>query len=444
MVVPTPQITISPAAVNLHPDGTQSFTATITNLNNTSVKLTVQEAGGGSISAAGLYMAPSAGGLYQVVATSSDDADVTAYATVTVTTSSSGFTPTGNLQEARGLHTATLLPNGKVFVAYGSNSASYTEATGYVGLSSIELYDPTSGKFTEIEGDDGAGIYGHTATLLQNGMVLTAGGYVNSIWDYGGSISSNGSGLYDSATGVFSASGNMTANRGQHTATLLANGKVLIAGGSSTDPTGPGLASAEVYDPASSTFTPTASMSAARYMHTATLLNNGKVLIVGGAETSTSDPLATAELYDPSTGTFTTTGSLQTGRELHTATLLSDGRVLIAGGEIASGPGNLQATASAEIYDPASGSFSATPQPMAAARSLHTATLLPAGTVLIAGGGDSNSSAEIFDLSTGTFSLTGGMEVGRSGHTATLLNDGSVLVAGGGIFQGLASAELYQ
>jgi WD40 repeat protein len=195
-------------------------------------------------------------------------------------------------------------------------------------------------------------------------------------------------------------------------------------------------------------------MAVGRYLHTATLLQNGKVLIVGGVLTSTSDPDATAEIYDPATGTFTMTGAMATAREQHTATLLADGRVLIVGGTtsppasltsawLATGAVDLQGTATAEIYDPSTGSFSGTGS-MAAARTFHTATLLPNGTVLIAGGGNENSTAEIYDPATGSFSVTGGMEVGRSGHTATLLPNGSVLVAGGGMFAGLASAELYQ
>ena len=195
-------------------------------------------------------------------------------------------------------------------------------------------------------------------------------------------------------------------------------------------------------------------MAVGRVLHTSTLLQNGKVLIVGGVLTSASDPVATAEVYDPATGTFTMTGAMATAREQHTATLLADGRVLIVGGTtsapaslssawLATGTLNLQGTATAEIYDPSTGSFSATGS-MAAARTFHTATLLPNGTVLVAGGGDENSTAETYDPATGSFSITGGMEIGRSGHTATLLPNGSVLVAGGGIFAGLVSAELYQ
>ena len=441
VIVPMPQVTINPGVATLHPGGTRTFAATVSGLTNTAVNFTIQGSAGGLINSAGLYTAPAAGGFYHVVATSIEETTVTASASVTVTTSSSGFTPTGSLHEARGLHTATLLPDNKVLVAYGSNSSAYTDATGYVGLSSVELYDPGTGTFTEIVGDDGGGIFGHTATLLPNGKVLLAGGFVNSVWDYSDSVSGNGAGLYDSATGVLSVTGNMTANRGDHTATLLANGKVLIAGGADQDPTGTGLASAELYDPSTGTFTQTGSMAVGRFLHTATLLQSGKVLIVGGALTSASDPVATAEVYDPATGTFTMTGAMATAREQHTATLLADGRVLIAGGTTSTGTGD--PTATVEVYDPSTGSFSVTGS-MAEARSLHTATLLPSGKVLVAGGGDDNSTAEVYDPATGAFSTTGGMEIGRSGHTATLLPNGSVLVAGGGIFAGLASAELYQ
>jgi hypothetical protein len=438
VTVPTPQITIDPVAVTLPPGGTRTFAATVSGLTNTAVNFTIQESAGGLINSAGLYTAPNAVGFYQVVASSIEATTVTTSATVTVTTSSSRFAPTGNLNEARGLHTATLLPNNKVLVAYGSNSSSYTIATGYVGLSSIEVYDPGTGRFTEIVGEDGVGIFGHTATLLLNGKVLLAGGFVNSVWEYGGSASSNGANLYDSTTGAFSGTGNMTAARGGHTATLLANGKVLIAGGADQGPTGTGLASAELYDPNTGAFTQTGNMAVARFQHTATLMQNGKVLIVGGALTSTSNPVATAEVYDPATGMFTMTGAMATAREQHTATLLADGRVLIAGGTTSTG-----ATAAVEVYDPSTGTFSVTGS-MAAARTFHTATLLPSGNVLVAGGGDENSTAEVYDPATGFFSITGGMEIGRSGHTATLLPNGSVLVAGGGIFAGLPSAELYQ
>src|SRR5438067_1511338 len=163
---------------------------------------------------------------------------------------------------------------------------------------------------------------------------------------------------------TFDNTGSLVTARYLHTATLLPNGKVLVAGGfGSSVP----LASAELYDPASGTWTATGSLGTARYYHTATLLPNGKVLVAEGA--NSSGDLASAELYDPASGTWTATGSLGTAREVHTATLLPNGKVLVAGGANSSG-----ALASAELYDPASGTWSATGS-LAVARYYHTATL---------------------------------------------------------------------
>jgi WD40 repeat protein len=251
--------------------------------------------------------------------------------------------------------------------------------------------------------------------------------------------------LYNASTGTFKNASSMTEGRGGHTATLLPNGKVLLAGGGNqgggTLPFyGVGSATAEVYDPTAGHFTPTGSMSRPRFGHTATVLANGKVLIVGGVSSSSLAPTPTAEIYDPATGIFTSTGSMATARAGHTATLLPNGTVLIAGGlDTGIINGQIGVSSTAEIYNPATGSFSATGQ-MAVERSMHTATLLPNGTVLVAGGGD--STAEIYDSGTGSFTPTGAMEVNRSGQSATLLPNGKVLVSGGGFF--LATAELYQ
>jgi Abnormal spindle-like microcephaly-assoc'd, ASPM-SPD-2-Hydin/Galactose oxidase, central domain/Kelch motif len=274
--------------------------------------------------------------------------------------------------------------------------------------------------------------YQHTATLLSNGTVLITGGLTASATTPPTISTLASAELYDSTTLAFAATGNMTTSRYSHTATLLNNGQVLISGGAGDN--GAELASVELYDPATGIFTATGSMSTGRAAHTATLLGNGKVLIAGGYDSS-GIPSTSAELYDATTGVFTPTGSMSTPRESHTAALLSNGKVLIAGG----GNSTSGELASAELYDPSTGTFSATGS-MTDPRNSHTATLLNNGKVLVAGGYGTMptcstapvlNTAELYDPTTGTFTATGSMNIPRFNHTATLLNNNLVLVAAG-------------
>jgi Kelch motif len=228
----------------------------------------------------------------------------------------------------------------------------------------------------------------------------------------------------------------MTTPRALHAAVILHDGRVLICGGTSNANVGGVLNSAEIYDPVAGTFTPTGAMTTARQGHTATVLSHGEVLIAGGAgNVGYRSQLASAEIYDPVSGTFRAVGSMTTPREGHTATLLRDGRVLIAGGS----PNGIRTTASAEIFDPRTATFTGI-SPMGVPREAHSATLLRSGKVLIAGGGRGGmpngyivyATAEIFDPASSTFStLNARMNSDRVGLAAALLDDGQVLLAGG-------------
>src|SRR5262249_51090499 len=193
--------------------------------------------------------------------------------------------------------------------------------------------------------------------------------------------------------------------------------------------------SAELYDPATGTWTPTGNSNLIHYYPTATLLPNGKVLVV--SDTSVGiPPGGGAELFDPSTGTWSLTGSLNNidFRTWHTATLLPNGKVLVVGG--ADGVFLFISRRWEELYDPATGTWMSTGD-LNDFRAAHTATLLPNGKVLVVGGVDADEggpihrSAEIYDPVTGIWTTTGGLSTGRCWHTATLLPNGKVLVAGG-------------
>ena len=269
---------------------------------------------------------------------------------------------------ARASHSSTLLPNGKVLIA-GGFAGSGGEYRPYA---SAELFDPGTGTFQAVT-NMSVGRSAHTASLLKNGKVLIVGGWTG-MNDLRGSAE-----IYDPATGKFTLTGSMIEPRGSHTATALKDGRVLIVGGGSGHyPSQTIYRPAEIFDPATGRFTLTGERSVGRHKHAAILLRSGKVLVVGGSDNRDwHGEYASAELYDPASGTFSATGPMSTPRfKLPEAvTLLPNGRVLVAGGG-----------AFAELYDETTGTFTRVPGSLGAARFFASATLLPGGKALISGG----------------------------------------------------------
>ena len=336
---------------------------------------------------------------------------------------------TGNLNTARSGHTAIRLANGSVLVAGGN------DADG------AELYDQMTGTWS-VTGSLNVPRVFPTATLLQDGNVLLAGGEASS------NLAANATELYDPSTGAWIPTGSLNTPRYGHTATLLQNGKLLVAGG--IDSSKFATSTAELYDPSTGAWSVTGRLNSTRVGHTATLLQNGKVLVAGGQNDADFSVYIT-ELYDPTTGTWSVTGTLNAARGGHTATLLPNGDVLVAG------PCNdgiyCSNTSSAELYNPTTGTWRITGD-LKTPRYSHTATLLPNGQLLIAGGDHSGSdtgyrdvvlnSAEIYTSTTGKWSTTVSLNAPREFHTATLLDNGKVLIAGGFVNNtALNSAELY-
>jgi hypothetical protein len=350
---------------------------------------------------------------------------------------------------------------GDVLIAGGAD-------TSHRSLASAEFFDPSSGQFSTT-GSAASSRASASAAALSSSEVLLDGGFSGAGAIRNFSLNLEGKVLasaeiFDETTGAFSIAGTMSTPRMGFTATALNNGKVLLAGG--FDDQNNVLDTGELYDPVAHKFSlVTNTMSDRRAFHSATLLLSGKVLLAGGATNLTGDTTNSADIYDPTSNSFTpVTFPMDHQRAGHTATLFPAGplagKVLITGG--VGGSSFFFKDSSAEIYDPASQEFTLLSSFMNEPRSMHTATLLDDGTVLLAGGfngsvavsggslsgasGLISNSAETFDPNTGDFTCVGGfnadttrcnqsMTVARAGHTATLLASGPnphrVLIAGG-------------
>lgn len=365
---------------------------------------------------------------------------------------------------------------GKVVVAGGD--------TGNGGTSA-ELHDPSSGAWS-LTGSLAVSRIGHTATALLGpecqgatppaycGKVLVAGGT--------SAASLPSAELYDPATGQWSLTGSLNNPRSMHTATLLIGaachgatvptwcGKVLITGGQPTPSSTSAPQFAELYDPAAGTWTQSGAMASLRFDDTATQLDGpqcsgvsppvwcGRVLIAGGRTSVSGGWISSSEVYNPTTGTWSATGSLSTARFQHTASLLVGppctaasppaycGKVIVTGGAGAS----FNDLPQSELYDPSSGTWS-TGGSLNKTRRQHTATTLPNGEVLVAGGEDPGSptsgprtisSAELYNPAIDAWSFTGSMVTARYLHAAVQLNNSAVLSVGGCCDFSLTNATL--
>jgi hypothetical protein len=432
-------VAVSPKAVDLPAEATQNFTAavSVSGAISQAVTWSVQEgAACGSVSSGGSYTAPNSPGLVcHVVATSQVDSTKTDAATVAISLMSMYVLPSqislaaGQTQSFTAVVQGTSNTSVSWSVQEGATGGSITNEGFYSAPQSLGSFHvvATSQADPRFVAVAQVNVVPIAVNIFPKADTLGRGG----VRGFTATMT-----LSDEAVSWAvqegSAGGSVTST-GVYTAPQ-ALGTFHVVAASLEDPTIEAIASVTVVQAG---FVETGPMSTGRQSHAATLLADGRVLITGGEGEITSDcgcgPIfASAEIYDRGSGTFTATGSMAKERTGHTATLLPGGKVLIAGG----GPDS-----TAELFDPASGTFGAVGD-MTTPRQRHTATLLPNGKVLIAGGG--SASAELFDPASGTFAATGNMNTPRLGHTATLLSNGKVLIAGGTGDSGpLASAELF-
>ncbi|HWR15861.1 MAG TPA: kelch repeat-containing protein [Terriglobales bacterium] len=445
---PSPvSITISPATANILVATGANFSATVSGHSNTAFTYSVREGtAGGNVLPTGEYLAPTTPGTYHVRATSAADSSKYAEAVVTVRDYAKRFDLTSNPPDGFDYHTTNLLADGSVLIVGGR------------GLNNIHQlayrYVPAENKYAT-DGSLTTARMAHASFSLPDGRVIIAGGY-NPLLpgdDFDPVFTS--SELYDPATKTFSAGPDMNFPRRHHVTTQLKDSRVLVTGGIQLRGSGFGASTnTEIYDPATGKFTAANTMNEGRWLHTATLLPDGRVLIVGGRNNNCTGncpvySLSSAEIYDPATGNFTTTGSLHISRFNHTATLLTNGKVLVLGGQSTDDlGGQTDQVATAEIYDPATGQFTLAGN-LVLARSGHTVTLLNNGKLLLAGGwkisGVATQNTEIFDPGTGTSQEGPQMTEAHVRHTAVRLPGGEVLVVSGSNgYQPIPVAEIFR
>ncbi|MFH2007580.1 MAG: kelch repeat-containing protein [bacterium] len=335
------------------------------------------------------------------------------------------WTPGPTLTQARGDHSATLLNNGEVLIAggwYGTNTE----------LTSAVLFDPVGDTFGPA-GSMADGRFTHPAVLLPDGKVLVAGGANDLTYGYEATTE-----VYDPLLDSWSSGGLLAEERGAFTMTILDNDQVLAIAGVYISGAPYGCRqTTELFDYLSSGWTGGPLLGLARHYHTATRLIDGRILVTGGGiGSSPSDSVTdTVEICDASGSSFSPLPAMSFRRHGHSATRLVDGRVLVVGGLwYIFGGGPVTYEASAEIFDPGTDTWLPPVTPMPSPRHSHKATLLPNGEVLVTGGTNNGvylDTALVYNPSADSWRDVGSMSVLRSSHSATLLQDGRVLIVGG-------------
>ncbi len=321
----------------------------------------------------------------------------------------------GEMSDRRKDHVVLLMPDGKVMVVGGRSSSATQQRVPR--LKSAELYDPATEEWTYlaemINTLSAAGRESPAGSVLQDGRIFITGGQNSS------NDPLKTSELYDLKTDTWTKGPKPLTWIQRHTHILLADGRVIIIGG--TDDLSQ-LKKTAVFDPATDTITKLAEMTTGRSNHTATLLLDGRILVAGGGKRELSDATDTAEVYDPEADTWTSAGRMNEARLSHTAHLLPDGKVLVTGSK-----GKL---ATAEVYDPETNSWYTT-CPMMIGRSDHSGSALKDGRIFVSGGEGELDSTEIYDPWTGEWSPGPKLNVSRNRHRQITMQDGSVLITGG-------------
>ena len=352
------------------------------------------------------------------------------------------FVATGSLATGRTNHTATLLADGRVAVLGG-------EDYDYAPLASIEVYDRVTESFTA-SSTLLTPRTNHTSTRLASGLVLVVGGgLTNSIGGPAGEDVLGTAELFDPVAGSMQAAPSLTSPRSHHTATLLLDGRVLVVGGASDGHSvsasfGDELGSVEIYDPADGAWHDSSALATPRFLHTATLLGDGRVLVAGGANAA-EEQIVTTEIFDPADETWSPGPALAEARVFHAAAALPDGGALVVAGKLA----NIKFLATSERLTPEADAFDTGPA-LPESRTGLGLSVLSSGRLLAtaglhgsAAGFDHLNDAQLFDPEAGTWSAIGNLATPRVLHTSTTLLTGEVLVVGGlGSGSVLDSAEL--